>query len=276
MESTNPYGQQLVIVEKKSGELKLCCDFRLLNKKTLADSYPLPTVQELLDALKGSKYYLVMDLISGYSQLPLSERCKFKTAFRALGQLFEFERMPFGIINGPATFSRLISKCFGDLNLVWLIIFLDDLLVYSKTIDEMLDRLAVVFERLKMFGLKIKPSKVHLFQREVSHLGFHVSEKGIPTDPEKISAFTEWEIPDHDKDLNSFLGLAGYYRKFVIDFAKIAKPLYDILNVNRSKKKIRTTQEDKKALKDKWTPACTEAFETLKHKLTSAPVLGFS
>ena len=183
----------------------------------MADSYPLPRVQELLDALTGSKYYSVMDLISGYLQLPLAERCKFKTAFRALGQLFEFERMPFGIIYGPATFSRLMSKCFGDLNLVWLIIFLDDLLVYSKTIDEMLDRLAVVFEILKMFGLKIKPSKVHLFQKEVSHLGFHVSEKGITTDPEKISTITEWKIPD--KDLHSFLGLAGYYRKFVKDFA---------------------------------------------------------
>ena len=139
----------------------------------------------------------------------------------------------------------------------------------------MLDRLTVVFERLKMFGLKIKPSKVHLFQREVSHLGFHVSERGITTDPEKISAITEWKIPDNDKDLHSFLGLAGYYRKFVKDFAKIAKPLYDILNVNRSKRRIKTTQEDKRAFKDKWTPACTEAFETLKHKLTSAPVLGF-
>ena len=178
MESTSPYGQQLVIVKKKSGELRLCCDFRLLNKKTLADSYPLPRVQELLDALKGSKYYSVMDSISDYSQLPLSERCKFKTAFRALGQLFEFERMPFGIIIGPATFSRLMSKCFGDLNLVWLIIFLDDLLVYSKTIDEMLHRLAVVFERLKMFQLKIKPSKVHLFQREVSHLEFMYLKRG--------------------------------------------------------------------------------------------------
>ena len=99
-ESTSPYGQQLVIAKKKSGEL--CCDFRLLNKKTLADSYPLPRVQELLDALKGPKYYSVMDLISGYLQLPLAERCKFKTALKALGQLFEFERMPFGIINGPA------------------------------------------------------------------------------------------------------------------------------------------------------------------------------
>ena len=114
-----------------------------------------------------------------------------------------------------------------------------------------------------------------LFQREVSHLGFHVSERGITTDSEKISAMTEWEIPDNDKDLHSFLGLAEYYRKFVKDFAKIAKPLYDILNVNRSKKRIRTTQEDKRAFKDKWTPACTEAFETLKHKLTSAPVWGF-
>ena len=139
----------------------------------------------------------------------------------------------------------------------------------------MLDRLTVVFERLKMFGLKIKPSKVHLFQREVSHLGFHVSERGITTDPEQISAITEWKIPDNDKDLHSFLGLAGYYRKFVKDFAKIAKPLYDILNVNRSKRRIKTTQEDKRAFKDKWTPTCTEAFETLKHKLTSAPVLGF-
>ena len=274
-ESTSPYGQQLVIVKKKSGDIRLCVDFRLLNEKCPKDSYPLPRVQELLDALKGAKYFSVMDLISGYLQLPLSERSKFKTAFRALGQLFEFERMPFEVCNGPATFSRLMSKCFGDLNLIWLIIFLDDLLVYSKTIDEMLDRVAVVFGRLKKYGLKIKPNKVHLFQKEVCHLGYHISEKGISTDPEKVSAITEWGIPDNDKDLHSFLGLASYYRRFVKDFAKIAKPLYGILNVNRSKKKVRTTQQDRRTFKDKWTPTCTEAFQILKHKLTSAPVLGF-
>ena len=107
------------------------------------------------------------------------------------------------------------------------------------------------------------------------HLGYHVSEKGISTDPEKISAITEWVIPDNDKDLHSFLGLASYYRRFVKDFAKIAKPLYEVLNVNRSKKRVRTTQQDRRTFKDKWTPACTEAFQILKHKLTSAPVLGF-
>ena len=139
----------------------------------------------------------------------------------------------------------------------------------------MLDRLAVVFERLKKYGLKFKPSKVHLFQREVCHLGYHISEKGISTDPDKVSAITEWGIPDNDKDLHSFLGLASYYRRFVKDFAKIAKPLYGILNVNRSKKKVRTTQQDRRTFKDKWTPACTEAFQILKHKLISAPVLGF-
>ena len=116
-ESTSPCGQQLVIVKKNSGDIRLCVDFRLLNEKCPKDSYPLPRVQELLDALKGAKYFSVMDLISGYLQIPLSERSKFKTAFRALGQLFEFERMPLGVCNGPATFSRLMSKCFGDLEL---------------------------------------------------------------------------------------------------------------------------------------------------------------
>ena len=158
---------------------------------------------------------------------------------------------------------------FGDLNLLWLIIFLDDLSVYSKTIDEMLDRLDIVFGRLIKYGLKIKPSKVHLFQRKVCHLGYQISEEGISTDPEKIAVITDWEIPTNDKDLHSFLGLAGYYRKFVKDFAKIAKPLYGILNVNRSKKRCKATELDKRTFKDKWTPACTEAFDTLKHKLTS-------
>ena len=113
----------------------------------------------------------------------------------------------------------------------------------------MLDRLVVVFERLKIYGLKIKPSKVHLFQKEVCHLGYHVSEKGISTDPEKISAITEWVIPNNDKDLHPFLGLASYYRRFVKDFAKIAKPLYEVLNVNRSKKRVRTTQQDRRIFK---------------------------
>ena len=140
-ESTSPYGQQMVIVKKKSGDLRICIDFRQLNQKTILDAFPLPNVEQVLEALKDAKWFSVMDLISGYLQLPLAENSKFKTAFRALGQLFEFERMPFGVKNGPATFSRLMSKCFGDLHLIWLIIFLDDLLVYSKTIDEMLDRL---------------------------------------------------------------------------------------------------------------------------------------
>ena len=107
------------------------------------------------------------------------------------------------------------------------------------------------------------------------HLGYHVSEKGISTDPEKNSAITEWIILDNDKDLHSFLGLANYYRRFVKDFAKIAEPWYEVLNANRSKKRVRTTQQDRRTFKDKWTPACTEAFQILKHKLTSAPVLGF-
>ena len=274
-ESTSPYGQQLVIVKKKDGGLRLCCDFRQLNQKTFKDAYPLPRVQEVLEAVKGAKWYSVMDLVSGYLQVPLAERCKHKTAFRALGQLFEFEKMPFGVCNGPATFSRLMSKCFGDLNLIWLIIFLDDLLLYSKTIDEMLERLEIVFKRLGDFGLKIKPSKVHLFQREVCHLGYKISEEGISTDPDKISAITGWNTPDNDKELHSFLGLAGYYRRFVKNFAQIAKPLYDILNTNRSKKRCKTTEQDKKTFKEKWTSKCQQSFETLKQKLTTAPILGY-
>ena len=274
-ESTSGYGQQLVIVMKKDGDIRLCVDFRALNEKTLKDAYPLPKVEEVLEALKGAQYYSSMDLTSGYLQLPLAEESRHKTAFRALGALYEFLRMPFGVCNGPATFSRLMSKCFGDLHLIWLIIFLDDLLIYSNTIDEMLDRLEIVFSRLQNFGLKLKPSKVKLFQREICHLGYKITKEGITTDPDKIATIRDWKTPTNDKDLHSFLGLAGYYRKFVKNFSKIAQPLYLILDTHRSKKRVKTTAQDKRNFTEKWNKECQSAFETLKTKLITAPILGF-
>lgn len=272
--STSPYASAIVIVRKKDGSLRLCVDYRQLNKKTIKDAYPLPRIEETLDMLHGTKYFSSIDLAQGYYQVEMDEQSIPKTAFRVgTGGLYEYLRMPFGLCNSPATFQRLMEACFSEENFEILLIYLDDILVFSKSIEEHFNRLDIVFSKLKQNGLKMKPSKCRFFQKSVKYLGHIVSSEGISTDPEKTEAVKLWPKPNTEKELRSFLGIAGYYRRFVRDFSKIARPLHELTSGGKKstkKKKVKQT-----SFQESWTKQCDDAFELIKQKLTSSPILGY-
>ena len=270
--SHSPYASAVVIVRKKDNSIRLCVDYRALNAKTIKDAYPLPRIEETLDILHGAKYFSSIDLAQGYHQVAMEEDDIHKTAFRVgSGGLYEYTRMPFGLCNSPATFQRLMEACLGDENFETLVLYLDDILVFSSTIEEHLERLDVVFTKLKAHGLKIKPSKCHFFRKEVKYLGHVVSENGVSTDPAKTEAIKNWPKPTTEKELRSFLGIAGYYRRFVQNFAKIATPLHSLLSKpDKSKTKLKSEQFAKL-----WNENCDIAFRTLKEKLTTTPILGY-
>ena len=267
-ESTSAYASPIVIVRKKNNEIRLCVDYRRLNKKTVRDAFPLPRVEESFDCLNGSKYFSTMDLTAGYNQVAVEESDKHKTAFTSPFGLYEYNRLPFGLCNGPATFQRLMQHCFRDEVFQLLLVFLDDIIVYSSTIEQQIQRLEIVFRRLRQHGLKLKPRKCDFFRKEVHYLGHIVSENGISTDPEKVNAVSEWKIPTSLKQLKSFLGLASYYRRFIKSFSQVASPLY-----NLSKKCVNSSN---KQFVSQWNEDCTAAFQMLKDLLTSAPILGYA
>ena len=275
-ESTSCYASPAVLVRKKDNSLRLCIDYRQLNLKTINDAFPLPRVDECLEAITGSKYFSTLDLAHGYYQCAIDARDVPKTAFRVgTSGLYEFTRMPMGLCNAPATFSRLMNHVLGNENFNSLLIYLDDVLVFGKSVDEMLQRLDTVFGKLRAFGLKIKPQKCSLFRREVKFLGHIVSAAGVATDPEKIKAVQEWEEPTSETELRSFLGLAGYYRRYVPSFAQIAKPLHQCIGkaTNTKKGAKKRLSQESPLFHEKWNQDCTLAFQKLKEKLTSAPVL---
>ncbi len=228
--SESPYSSNVVLVRKKDGSLRFCIDFRKLNNLTIKDAYSLPRVDEALDTLTGARVFSKLDLRSGYWQVGMREEDKAKTAF-SVGPLgfYECNRMAFGLTNACATFQRLMETCMGELNLRECLVFIDDILIFSHNFDDHIKRLEKVFQKLDKHGLKLKPSKCELFMSQVKYLGHVVSKHGIHTDPDKIAALTTWPVPNSVKSVRSFLGFAGYYRKFVKDYAKIAKPLNDLL-----------------------------------------------
>ena len=269
-ESDSPYASQMVLVKKKSGEIRVCIDYRQLNQMTIKDAFPLPRIEDCIESLKGARYFSSLDLTQGYLQVKVHEADQHKTAFRALGALYEFNRLSFGLCNSPATFSRLMGRCLGDMCGQGIIIYLDDILVYSSSIPEMTSRLNTVFQRLQSFGLKVRPEKCHFFKHKVSFLGHTVSADGVETDPVKISAVKDYPKPTTEKKLRQFLGLTSYFRRFVHGFAQIAGPLTDILSTGTRQQKKRNRD-----ISQHWTPECQQAFELLKKKLTHSPVLGF-
>ena len=212
-----------------------------------------------------------MDINQAYLQLPIREQDKHKTAFRALGQLFEFNRMIFGLMGAPNSFCRAMKKCFGDLWFV--VLFLDDMLLRCQTFDEMIERLEVVFQRLISYGLKLKPSKCFLFQTKLSYLGHTISEKGIEIENEKVRAITDFPKPVNVTALKFFLGVCSYHRKFVRGFSKISAPLTEMLQ--GCKKKFKKDTVDP-VFVAKWSDKCNESFENLKHALTTVPILGYA
>ncbi len=278
-----PYSSPIVVIRKKNGDIRLCIDYRKLNTLTIRDVYALPNLEEAFSTLAGSKWFSVMDLKSGYYQIEMEECDKAKTAFVCPLGFYEFNRMPQGITNAPSTFQRLMEKCMGSLNLKEVLVFLDDVIVLSSTLEEHEARLLHVLQKLREYGLKLSPSKCRFFQTSVCYLGHIVSSKGVETDSEKVSTLRTWPRPQTLKELKSCLGFAGYYCRFVKDYSKIVKPLNDLTKGYPPYKKGKRAPSCPKGyfsvrepFADRWTPACQRAFETVIEKLTSSPVLGFA
>ena len=282
-ESESPFSSPIVVVKKKNGDVRLCVDYRKLNLQTIRDAYALPNLEESFSALAGAQWFTVMDLKSGYYQIEMEERDKQKTAFVSPLGFYEWNRMPQGITNAPSTFQRLMEKCMGDIHLREALVFLDDIIVFSSSLEEHEARLLNVLNRLREHGLKLSPEKCQFFQTSVRYLGHIVSRDGIKTDPEKVKALKTWPMPKTLKELKSFLGFSGYYRRFVQDYAKIVKPLNSLTaGYPPTQKGRKQTKSDckyfhpKEPFAERWTPACQQAFEEIIDKLTSAPVLGYA
>lgn len=273
-ESCSPYSSPIVLVTKKGGGLRMCVDYRQLNARTRKDAYPLPRIEESLDALTGSKWFSTLDLASGYNQVAMADPDRAKTAFCTPFGLFEFNRMPFGLCNAPGTFQRLMERMFGDQRFQSVLLYLDDIVVFSSTVSQHLERLENVFSRLDQQSLKVKLSKCHFFQKEVKYLGHVVSEHGVATDPDKVAVVREWRRPLHLAELRSFLGFASYYRRFVAGFSKLAAPLHRLVaQLSGPNKKGKTP---KTPLSSAWDEDCERAFLALREGLVTAPVLAYA
>lgn len=275
--SHSPWASAVVLARKKDNSLRMCIDYRELNKRSIRDSYALPRVEEILDCLAGSRYFSVIDMKSGYHQVEVAEHHKERTAF-TVGPLgfFEFNRLPFGLQNSPATYQRLMEDILGDYNLNICLIYLDDVIIFSKTHQEHLERLEKVFQRIRESGLKLSPKKCKFFKEEVVYVGHSVSAAGIRPDPEKTEVIRNWPTPTTPEDVQRFLGFAGYYRKFVQNFSKIAKPLSELMPVPQKKTKRSKRNQNSVQRSWEWGENQETAFQTLKQLLTSPPILGYA
>ena len=255
--SISPWGAPFLFVKKKDGSLQLCIDYRQLNRVTIRNQYPLPRIDELFNQLQGSRVYSKIDLRSRYHQLRVQESDVPKTAFRTRYGHYEFLVMPFGLTNSPAAFMDMMNRVFSPYLDKFVIVFIADILVYSGSLEEHSEHLRIVLQTLRERQLYAKLSKCRFWLDMVAFLGHVISVEGVSVDPKKIEAVVNWKPPKNVSEVRSFLGLAGYYMKFVEGFSKIAAPL---------------TKLTRKDVKYDWVDACQQSFEELKGRLTSAPV----
>ena len=257
-ESVSPWTSPVVLVKKKGGELRFCVDYRKLNRITKKDRHPLPRIDDLLDSFQDATCFTTLDLASGYWQIEMDPEDREKTAFITDDGIYEFNVMPFGLTNAPATFQRMMNRVFTKINGDFVVVYLDDLNIYSRNFNEHLKHLREVFERLRNANLKLKAKKCHFFKKELEFLGHIISEDGVKPDPDKVSAVKNQPVPNNLKELRQFLGLASYYRKFMEGFARIAAPLNQLM---------------RKDTAYYWTDEQQQAFEKLKQRLIEAPIL---
>ena len=230
--SVSPWGAPVVFVKKKDGTLQLCVDYRQLNKMTMKNKYPLPGIDDLFDQLKGASVFSKIDLRSGYHQLRIKDTDAHKMMFRTRYGHYEFLVMPFGLTNAPAAFMDLMNRVFRPYVDQFFVMFINDILVYSKDQENHDAHLQVVLETLRKEMLYEKLSKCEFWLREVSFLGHIVLEEGIQVDPKKVEVIIEWKPPRNVTEVRSFLGLAGYYRRFVKGFSMTATPMTRLLQKN--------------------------------------------
>jgi hypothetical protein len=256
--SVSPWGAPVLFVKKKDKTLRLCIDYRQLNKMTVKNKYPLPRINDLFDQVGGEKIFSKLDLRSGYHQVRIKDEDISKTTFRMRYGHYEFVVIPFGLTNTPTTFMCLMNSIFSQYLDKFVLVFIDDILVYSKMEEEHEEHLRIVLQTLRKHKLYAKFDKCDFYQKRIQYLGHVISEEGIAVDPEKIRAIMEWPIPKDVADIQSFMGITGYYHRFIEGFSKIAYPI---------------TSLQKKGTKFIWSQKCQDSFNKLKELLTTTPIL---
>ena len=255
--SRSPWSFPVVIVDKKDGSKRFCVDFRKLNQITKKNSYPLPLIDDILALLGKAKFFTSLDLKSGYWQVAMDEKDKEKTDFACHKGLFEFNVMPFGLSNAPAVFQELMSVVLQGCN-DFATAYLDDIMVFSSTLEEHLKHLSIIFGKLRQHNLKLKLKKCSFLQLETNYLGFVISEEGIKPDEKKIEAIKSLPVPTCVREVRSFIGMCSYYRRFIPNFSQIAEPIIALT---------------RKYAHFKWSDTHQRAFEYLKDSLTAVPLL---
>jgi hypothetical protein len=263
--SNSPWNSPIILVRKKEDASKkqkwrLVVDFRRLNAVTVGDSYPLPLISEILDALGKARYYTTADLASGFHQVPLRDEDRAKTAFSTQDGHFEFCTMPMGVTGAPSTFARMMSNIMSGLIGTKTLVYLDDIVVYGASLQEHNERLIEVFDRLGLHSLRLQPDKCEFLRKEVCYLGHKITPDGVKPDEKKVEAVMKFPVPTTTKQLKAFLGLAGYYRRFVPNFSPIAKPLHKLTGKN---------------VPYVWGKEQDQAFQKLKHILCNEPLLQY-
>ena len=262
--SDSPWNSPLLVVPKKSEsdvkKWRVVVDYRRLNEITIPDSYPLPNIEDILGQLGESKYFSTLDLANGFHQILVAKEDRPKTAFSTPYGHYEFTRMPFGLRNAPPTFQRMMNVVLTGLQGIRCFVYLDDIVIYGKNLADHNEKLVEIMEALTKHNLKLQPTKCKFLHKEVAYLGHVITEEGIKPDEKKIIAIKNLLPPKNDKQVKSFLGLIGYYRKFIPKFSETACPLFRLL---------------KKDVKFIWNEFCDEAFNKLKSLITEFPILQY-
>lgn len=286
-DANSPFSAPIVLVAKKDGSVRICLDFRRLNAITKKDGYPLPRIDTALSSLRGAKVFSALDLNGGYHQIAVNKEDRHKLAVTFPWGQYQFVRAPFGVANMPAVFSRMMNKVFAGVLWMHVLIYLDDILVFSSSVEEHMSHLEDVFARLHSAGLKLKGKKCHFFMDEVQYLGHRVSSSGIKVDPDKVVAIKDKPYPTNIKELRSDLGLFSYYRQFVHNFSHVAAPLTQMLGLSPADKALaKKLREDEvevhkinKKIKQnvnakwEWGQPQKESYDALRAALISTPIL---
>lgn len=256
--STSPYGSPIIFVKKKDGGVRMCVDYRAVDKITVRNSYPLTRIDDLLDQLSGAKLVSCLDLQQAYHQIRLNADDVSKTAFTTPMGLYEYVVLPFGLSNAPSTFQAVINSVIGPGLHNCCLVYLDDIVVFSKSADEHLQHLHAVLSKLQAAHLYAKLSKCKFTLTSIKFLGHVVDGQGITPDPDKTRIVQDWPVPRNVSETRSFVGLAQYFRKFIQGFPALIAPLTSLFS---------------KDVVFSWTPKCQQAFQDCKQALTSAPCL---